>query len=69
MGHVGEQPLTNGGCKLDRPPPSIGFKLSLWMVRWMYRVDVYLRVRRTVMVEGMSIRDVIGGVKVVQVGG
>ena len=26
------------------------------MVRRMYRVDVYLRVRRAVMVEGMSIR-------------
>ena len=41
-----------------RPPPSIGLKLSLWMVRRMYQVDVYLRVRRAVMVEGMSIRDV-----------
>ena len=30
------------------------------MVRRMYRVDVYLRVRRAVMVEGMSIRDVSG---------
>ena len=28
------------------------------MVRWMYRVDVYLRVRRAVMVEGKSIREV-----------
>ena len=27
------------------------------MVRWMYRVDVYLRVRRPVMVEGMSMRE------------
>ena len=27
------------------------------MVRWMYRVDVYLRVRRAVMVEGMSVRE------------
>ena len=27
------------------------------MVRRMYRVDVYLRVRRAVMVEGMSIRE------------
>ncbi len=43
---------------MDRPPPSIGFKSSLWMVRWMYSVDVYLRVRRAVMVEGKSIREV-----------
>ena len=27
------------------------------MVRWMYSVDVYLRVRRAVMAEGMSIRE------------
>ena len=27
------------------------------MVGWMYKVDVYLRVRRAVMVEGMSIRE------------
>ena len=27
------------------------------MVRWMFHVDVYLRVRRAVMVEGMSIRE------------
>ena len=27
------------------------------MVRWMYKVDVYLRVRRAVMVEGKSIRE------------
>ena len=27
------------------------------MVRWMYKVDVYLRVRRAVMVEGMSMRE------------
>ena len=31
---------------------------GLWVVRWMYRVDVYLRVRRAVMVEGKSIREV-----------
>ena len=40
-----------------RPPPSIGLKSSLWTVGWMFRVDVYLRVRRAVMVEGMSIRE------------
>ena len=27
------------------------------MVPWMYAVDVYLRVRRAVMVEGMSVRE------------
>ena len=27
------------------------------MVRWMYKVDVYLRVRRAVMVEGKSIGE------------
>ena len=27
------------------------------MVQWMYRVDVYLGVRRAVMVEGKSIRE------------
>ena len=40
-----------------RPPPFIGVKSSLWTVGWMYRVDVYLRVRRAVMVEGVSIRE------------
>ena len=42
---------------MDRPPPSIGLKLSLWMVRRMYQVEVYLRVRRAVMVDGISIRE------------
>ena len=27
------------------------------MLRWMYQVDVYLWVRRAVMVEGMNIRE------------
>ena len=27
------------------------------MVRWMYHVETYLRVRRAVMVDGMSIRE------------
>ena len=40
---------------MDRPPSSIG--LSLWVVRRMYKVEVYLRVRRAVMVEGVSIRE------------
>ena len=41
-----------------RPLPSIGSKSCLWVVGWMYQVDVYLRVRRAVMVDGMSIREV-----------
>ena len=40
-----------------RPLPFIGLKSSLWTVGWLLRVDVYLRVRRAVMVEGMSIRE------------
>ena len=40
-----------------RPLPSIGLKMSRWVVGWMYLVEVYLRVRRAVMVEGMSIRE------------
>ncbi len=57
MGHVGGQSLTFGGCKSNRPPPSIGLESSLWMVQRMYTVDMYLRVRRAVMVEGISIRE------------
>ena len=41
-----------------RPVPSIGSKSCLWVVGWMYQVDVHLRVRRAVMVDGMSIREV-----------
>ena len=40
-----------------RRPPSTGSKSCLWVVGWMYQVDVYLRVRRAVMVYGMSIRE------------
>ncbi len=40
-----------------RPPPSIGSKSCLWVVGWMFRVEVYLRVRRAVMVEGRSVRE------------
>ena len=40
-----------------RPLPSIGSKSRSWVVGWMYQVDVYLRVRRAVMVDGMSIRE------------
>ncbi len=41
-----------------RPLPSISSKSCLWVVGWMYQVDVYLRIRRAVMVDGMSIREV-----------
>ena len=41
-----------------RPLPSKGSKSCLWVVGWMYQVDVYLRVRRAVIVDGMSIREV-----------
>ena len=41
-----------------RPLPSIGSKSCLWVVGWMYQVDVYLWIRRAVMVDGMSIREV-----------
>ena len=41
-----------------RPVPSIGSKSCLWVVGWMYQVDVYLRIRRAVMVDGISIREV-----------
>ena len=40
-----------------RRPPSTGSKSYLWLVGWMYEVDAYLRVRRAVMVDGMSIRE------------
>ena len=40
-----------------RPVPSIGSKSRSWVVGWMYQVDMYLRVRRAVMVDGMSIRE------------
>ena len=42
-----------------RPLPSIGLKSSLWMVGWMFRVEVYLRVRRAAMVGGMSILEAL----------
>ena len=58
MGRVGGGLLSIGDLIVYRLPSFIGFKSSLWVVRWMYRVDVYLRVRRPVMVEGKSIRDV-----------
>ena len=42
---------------MGRLPPFIGLYPTPLMVRRMYRVDVYLRVRRAVMVDGMSIRE------------
>ena len=39
---------------MGRPPPSTDLKSSLRVVRRMCRVEVYLRVRRAVVVEGMS---------------
>ena len=41
---------------MGRLPLSIGSYPTQWMVRRMYSVDVYLRVRRAV-VEGMSVRE------------
>ena len=32
--------------------------MTLWMATGMYQVESYLRVRRAVMVDGMSIREV-----------
>ena len=40
-----------------RPPPSIGAFSTPWMVPGMYQVQSYLRVRRAVMVEGVSVRE------------
>ena len=40
-----------------RHPPSIGAFSNLWMVPEMYQVESYPRVRRAVMVEGLSIRE------------
>ena len=47
----------NRRLQIGPPPSFIGLKLSLWVVRRMHSVDVYLRVRRAVMVEGVSIRE------------
>ena len=38
-------------------PVSKGHRLSLWKVLWMYHVEIYVRVRRACMVEGMSVRE------------
>ena len=57
MGRVGGGLLSIGDQIVYRPPSFIGLQPTTWMVRWMYRVDVYLRVRRAVMVEEMSMRE------------
>ena len=57
MGRVGGGLLSIGDQIVYRPPSFIGLQPTTWMVRRMYRVDLYLRVRRAVMVEGMSIRE------------
>ena len=57
MGRMGGGLLSIGNQIVYRPPSFIGLQPTPWMVRRMYRVDVYLRVRRAVMVEGMSIRE------------
>ena len=46
-----------GGGKSYRPPPSVRLSISLWKVRWMFAVEMYARVRRACMVEGMSVRE------------
>ena len=43
---------------MHRMPPCMEQYSTPWMVPWLYRVGVYLRVRRTVMVDGMSVREV-----------
>ena len=51
MGRVGGRLLGIGDLILYRLPSYIGLYSTPWMVRRMYKVDVYLRVRRAVMVE------------------
>ena len=58
MGRVGGGVPTIGDLIVYRLPSFIGLYPTPWMVRWTYRVDVYLRARRAVMVEGKSIREV-----------
>ena len=43
--------------QLYRPPPSVGLIISLWWVRWMFPVEMYVQVRRACIVEGMSVRE------------
>ena len=55
--HMGGSTSGCGVGKLYRPPPSIRLIISLWRVRRMYPVEMYVQVRRACMVEGMSVRD------------
>ena len=48
VGRVGGRLLSIGDQIVYRPPSFIGLQPTTWMVRRMYRVDVYLRVRRAV---------------------
>ena len=48
---------TCGGGKSYRPLPFVRLIISLWKVLWMYYVELYARVRRACMVEGMSVRE------------
>ena len=42
----------------DRQVPTfVRLIISLWKVLWMYHVEIYVRVRRAVMVDGMSMRE------------
>ena len=59
VGRVGGGLLSIGDQIVYRPPSFIGLQPTQWMVRWMFKVDVYLRVRRAVMVDGMSMRDTV----------
>ena len=60
MDRVGGRLLTKR--RLNPVPPG-GLYSTLWMVRCMYRVDVYLRVRRVVMVEGDERLGSVPGVR------
>ena len=40
-----------------RPLPFVRLIISLRKVRWMFAVEMYARVRRACMVEGMSVRE------------
>ena len=57
MDHVGVDCLNCGSGKSYRPLPFVRLIISLWKVLWMYHVEIYVRVRRACMVEGMSVRE------------
>ena len=46
-----------GGGKLYHPWPFIELIFSLWKVRWMFPVEMYLHIRRACLVEEMSVRE------------